>query len=417
MSSHPIFSTAVGMASLVEYDFAVNQAGLSNNSAIAEHLDCEVQDLDLEDNIAEIWKKFDTPPLSPEHESSSCSSSCVSPNPSVDGDRCYNSEDQISDDPLLGQLLECERLLALDEEESLSSDSPSSQNDLHFDLLLRGRDCMWNSTSYEPRNLYTPAPSPPPAVEEEKDMAVDAASTPPSTACINPAAVFPALLPSEPCGGSCSTGKQLKAGRAKGVKQSVAEKPHKGKGRLFRRYASERDGRGPAGNARIQPQAVPSESEEEIDVVTVVERPATRTNTRKRLLSMSAPCSRQTSPVPSPVKKRKYHTKRLQRFDSVGASSLDGGESDDEQRRACHNILERKRRNDLKYSFQVLRGQIPDLEDNQRAPKVTILRRAADFIRHMQMEEERQELELSHERSRTERLMERLAYLKSIKTC
>ena len=152
-------------------------------------------------------------------------------------------------------------------------------------------------------------------------------------------------------------------------------------------------------------------------MVTVVERPATRTNTRKRLLSMSAPCSRQTSPVPSPVKKRKYHTKRLQRFDSVGASSLDGGESDDEQRRACHNILERKRRNDLKYSFQVLRGQIPDLEDNQRAPKVTILRRAADFIRHMQMEEERQELELSHERSRTERLMERLAYLKSIKTC
>lgn len=151
-------------------------------------------------------------------------------------------------------------------------------------------------------------------------------------------------------------------------------------------------------------------------MVTVVERPATRTNTRKRLLSMSAPCSRQTSPS-LPVKKRKYHTKRLQRFDSVGASSLDGGESDDEQRRACHNILERKRRNDLKYSFQVLRGQIPDLEDNQRAPKVTILRRAADFIRHMQMEEERQELELSHERSRTERLMERLAYLKSIKTC
>ena len=250
------------MASLVEFDFAANQAGLSNSSAIAEQLDCEVQDLDLEDNIAEIWKKFDTPPLSPEHESSSCSSGCVSPNPSVEGDRCYNSEDPISDDPLLGQLLECERLLALDEEESLSSDSPSSQNDLHFDLLLRGRDCMWNSSGYEPRNLlgpgvYTPAPSPPPTVEEEKDMAVDPTSTAPSTPCINPAAVFPSLLPSEPCS---SATKQLKTSRAKGVKQAESEKPHKGKGKLLRRFASERDWRGPAGNARVQPQATPSES-------------------------------------------------------------------------------------------------------------------------------------------------------------
>ena len=256
---HLIFAT--GMASLVEFDFAVNQAGLSSSSTIAEQLDCEVQDLDLEDNIAEIWKKFDTPPLSPEHESSSCASSCVSPNPSVEGD-CYDSEDPISDDPLLGQLLQCERLLALDEEESLSSDSPSSQNDLHFDLLLRGRDCMWNSTIYEPRNLlgpgvYTPAPSPPPAVEEEKKMTVETNTTAPSTACINPAAVFPTLLPP-----ASTNSKQPKTSKVKAVKPAESEKPHKGKAKLLKRFASERDGRIPGGNARVQPQAIPSESGE-----------------------------------------------------------------------------------------------------------------------------------------------------------
>eukprot|EP00731_Ephydatia_muelleri_P035916 Em0179g6a len=111
-----------------------------------------------------------------------------------------------------------------------------------------------------------------------------------------------------------------------------------------------------------------SESDEEIDVVTVIERPK-KQPLRKRNVSVSAPCSLQNSPVGSPVKKRRYSAKRLQRLSSVGSNVTDNGESDDEQRRASHNILERKRRNDLKYSFQILRGQIPELEDNQKAPK------------------------------------------------
>lgn len=149
--------------------------------------------------------------------------------------------------------------------------------------------------------------------------------------------------------------------------------------------------------------------------MTVVERPKfqAKVNPRKRLVSFSAPCSRQTSPVPSPVKKRRYHTKRLQRLSSVGSNATDGTESDDEQRRASHNVLERKRRNDLKYSFQVLRGQIPDLEENQRAPKVTILRRATDFIKQMQERENRLEAEWQREKKRKARLTERLAYLKN----
>ena len=157
--------------------------------------------------------------------------------------------------------------------------------------------------------------------------------------------------------------------------------------------------------------------EEEIDVVTVsdrTERPITRMNTRKRLVSVSAPCSRHTSPTPSStLKKRKYHTKRLQRLSSAGSSNFEGTESDDEQRRASHNILERKRRNDLKYSFQVLRGQIPELEDNQRAPKVTILRKAADYIKQIREREDKMDLEYEKEKKRETKLRQRLAQLKN----
>ena len=100
----------------------------------------------------------------------------------------------------------------------------------------------------------------------------------------------------------------------------------------------------------LSPSFAPSD--EEIDVVTVPSSERTRLS-RKRSHPISAPCSRQNSPHP-PAKRRKYHTKRLQRLSSAGSSG-DGIESDDEARRASHNVLERKRRNDLKSSFQVQR--------------------------------------------------------------
>lgn len=89
-------------------------------------------------------------------------------------------------------------------------------------------------------------------------------------------------------------------------------------------------------------------------------------------------------------------------------------ESDDEQRRASHNILERKRRNDLKYSFQLLREQVPELEENQRAPKVVILRKAAEFIRHIRDREEKLDKEYEREKKREAKLLQRLAYLKKL---
>ncbi len=89
-------------------------------------------------------------------------------------------------------------------------------------------------------------------------------------------------------------------------------------------------------------------------------------------------------------------------------------ESDDEQRRASHNVLERKRRNDLKYSFQILRGQIPELEDNQRAPKVTILKKAAEYIMQIREQDDDLQSRLAKEKKRESKLLQRLAVLKAM---
>ena len=143
------------------------------------------------------------------------------------------------------------------------------------------------------------------------------------------------------------------------------------------------------------------------------ERTLTRGSSRRRPASASAPCSRQSSPTPSsPMKKRRHHVKRLQRLSSAGGEDVT--ESDDEQRRASHNILERKRRNDLKYSFQLLREQVPELEENQRAPKVIILRKAADFIKLVRERDEKLHQEYEKEKKREAKLLKRLAYLKSL---
>lgn len=109
--------------------------------------------------------------------------------------------------------------------------------------------------------------------------------------------------------------------------------------------------------------------------------------------------------------RRKKHSKRFSRI-----ASHDPVESDDEARRASHNVLERKRRNDLKNSFDVLRSRIPELEENQRAPKVIILRKATEYIKAMQVSEKRTYEELSRERDRHGRLMEKLAYLKTLRS-
>lgn len=147
-----------------------------------------------------------------------------------------------------------------------------------------------------------------------------------------------------------------------------------------------------------------SDSEEEIDVVTI-EKPK-----RKRLPQVTdEPPAKRIKPVAmkpkaalsaaSPTKESRKDLKRQ--------NSSTSDEEGDISKRATHNVLERKRRNDLKTSFHILREEVPEIKDNERAPKGTILRKAKDYVDKLNKDETRLLAELAKERRRNEELLDR----------
>ena len=90
---------------------------------------------------------------------------------------------------------------------------------------------------------------------------------------------------------------------------------------------------------------------------------------------------------------------------------LSGDESDPDCEilgRATHNVLERKRRNELKLRFQYLRDAIPDICGNDRAPKVSILQRAYSYILQLQAEERTLIQQIRIQKNRKEQLLKRV---------
>jgi len=106
--------------------------------------------------------------------------------------------------------------------------------------------------------------------------------------------------------------------------------------------------------------------------------------------------------------RQKLEVERLQRTEECdkAVKDLSNGKTDDdpESRRHTHNVLERKRRNDLKNSYQQLREQLPTLEDNERAPTGQILLHAVDFVRLLKKDEVDLEISLTAARAENERL-------------
>ena len=146
-----------------------------------------------------------------------------------------------------------------------------------------------------------------------------------------------------------------------------------------------------------------SSSEDEIDVVTI-EKPVKRKcpplpcnnnniNMSKTLEQNDQPAAKR--PKMNPKRSRENANKEIKECsvetDQDPSNRVSGKEKfeDPECKRNVHNVLERKRRNDLKYSFQVLRDSIPDLKGSERAPKVAILRKATDCILNLRSEQER----------------------------
>nr|XP_019963432.1 PREDICTED: transcriptional regulator Myc-2-like [Paralichthys olivaceus]XP_019963433.1 PREDICTED: transcriptional regulator Myc-2-like [Paralichthys olivaceus]XP_019963435.1 PREDICTED: transcriptional regulator Myc-2-like [Paralichthys olivaceus] len=197
-----------------------------------------------------------------------------------------------------------------------------------------------------------------------------------------------------------------------------------------------------------------SDSEEEIDVVTVVRcssspsplPPLADLSTRqqkheeeKRALqrhhieiqlqhNYAAPCP--ASPPPSSSSnKRSRGSESSSRFHHSSRSSSSSSSSsryqhhhsprnsteteDEEERRRTHNVMERQRRNELKNCFMRLRDNVPELSHNDKASKVVILKKARDCIYNLEDQCHRLQSKRDKLRDKQEELKARLEKLHS----
>ncbi|VDI53293.1 Myc proto-oncogene protein [Mytilus galloprovincialis] len=111
----------------------------------------------------------------------------------------------------------------------------------------------------------------------------------------------------------------------------------------------------------------------------------------------SYPVSPSHSPLPQKRTKKDLSVpdfKRVCQKLRASKSSSDSEECISEGgKRTQHNVLERKRRNDLKYSFFTLRDSVPELSNQERAPKVLILKKASDYVHSLNVDNKRLESE------------------------
>ncbi|GAB0089139.1 MYC [Sergentomyia squamirostris] len=94
------------------------------------------------------------------------------------------------------------------------------------------------------------------------------------------------------------------------------------------------------------------------------------------------------SRLDGPISK-KHKGKKSRLSGSRSAKNSDMCEQDSIEKRNLHNDMERQRRIGLKNLFEALKSQIPSLRDNERAPKVNILREAAILCTQLYNENER----------------------------
>ncbi|KAJ8289394.1 hypothetical protein GJAV_G00000770 [Gymnothorax javanicus] len=99
-------------------------------------------------------------------------------------------------------------------------------------------------------------------------------------------------------------------------------------------------------------------------------------------------------------------------FNPAPFGLTDSSDSEDSDRRKAHNILERKRRSDLRSRFLALRDQIPGLASGAKTAKVVILTRATELLQQLQATERRDAQERRRLRARQKQLLGRLSKLK-----
>ncbi|XP_066538182.1 transcriptional regulator Myc-B [Hoplias malabaricus] len=156
------------------------------------------------------------------------------------------------------------------------------------------------------------------------------------------------------------------------------------------------------------------EDEEEIDVVTVEKRKSVR-KSDPVVLKRCHVNIQQHNYAAQPSRVSEQPAVKRPRFESGRAlrhsHSHKASDSEDNDKRRTHNVLERQRRNELKLSFFALRDEIPDVANNERAAKVVILKKATEFISSVQAEERRLLSVKEQLRRRCEHLKQRLEQL------
>ncbi|XP_062851483.1 protein L-Myc-1a [Trichomycterus rosablanca] len=93
---------------------------------------------------------------------------------------------------------------------------------------------------------------------------------------------------------------------------------------------------------------------------------------------------------------------------SSSPASSDSEDSNEHRR----NFLERKRRDNLRSRFQLLRNEIPGLSDTAKSSKVAILTRATEYLLQLQVKERRQAQERKKLRAKRQQLLRKISLLK-----
>ncbi|XP_017328649.1 transcriptional regulator Myc-B [Ictalurus punctatus] len=345
----------------------------------------------------DIWKKFEllpTPPLSPSRRSSFSSSF-----PST-ADQLEMVTEFLGDDAV---------------NQSFICDSDSSQSLLKSIII---QDCMWSGFSAAAKleravserlaslRAARKASTPKSECSEDsgsnagylQEVHVSAASD-----CIDPSVVFPYPL---------MEGVKLN----KECESSLMDTPPNSGSSSSSDSESDDD----------DDDEEEEEEDEEIDVVTVEKRKSAKKCdsspvvlkrchvTSQQHNYAAQPCTRSEQPA---VKRLRFDNSGTRAHRQLGASrkctSPKTSDSEDNDKRRTHNVLERQRRNELKRSFFALRDEVPAVANNEKAAKVVILKKATEFIGGLQTEERKLLNSKEQLRKKCEHLKRRLDLLSS----
>ncbi|KAB5579596.1 hypothetical protein PHYPO_G00196800 [Pangasianodon hypophthalmus] len=349
----------------------------------------------------DIWKKFEllpTPPLSPSRRSSFSSSF-----PST-ADQLEMVTEFLGDDAV---------------NQSFICDSDSSQSLLKSIVI---QDCMWSGFSAEAKlervvserlaslRAARKASTPKSECSEDsvshagylQDVNVNSASD-----CIDPSVVFP--YPLTEC-----------VKFSKECESSLMDTPPNSGSSSSSDSESDEDD---------DDEEEEEEEDEEIDVVTVEKRKsAKKCDSQPVVLKRCHVTSQQHNYAAQPCTRNEQPAGKRLRLDgnnSGGArahrqnganrkcASPKASDSEDNDKRRTHNVLERQRRNELKLSFFALRDEVPAVANNEKAAKVVILKKATEFIVGLQTEERKLLHSKEQLKKKCEHLKRRLEMLSS----